>query len=208
MTFPKVPLLVPATFCITTFLAMGCNLPDIDLDTNGDEDEDEDEEEEDTEGESDTDEPGISGGGVDSEGGEDPTATTQPWGESGGVDSEGFETESGYDTDYGTDTGGGNAGAGCVAYCEVELACGQYYASADECQTACAEELASVGECAPHLDAVNECLGTLGCEEYAAFWVAIDELLNTGETGPFPCDQPFMEFALCGSGGSGGTGGA
>ena len=207
MTFPKVPLLVPATFCITTFLAMGCNLPDIDLDTNGDEDEDEDEEEEDTEGESDTDdEPGISsGGGVDSEGDDDPSATTQPWGESGGVDTEGFETDSGYDTDYGTDTGGGSGGAGCVAYCEVELACGQFYASAAECQAACADEVASAGECAPQYDAVNECVGTLSCEDYNAFWIAIEELINTGETGPFPCDQPFMEFALCGSGGSGGA---
>jgi hypothetical protein len=206
MTLPKAPLLVPATFCITTFLAMGCNLPDIDLDTKGDEDEDEDEEEGDTEDESDTDdEPGISGGGgVDSEGDEDPTATTEPWGESGGVDSEGFETDSGYETETGTGGGGGGAGAGCVAYCQVELACSQYYASVEECQAACADEVASVGECAPHYDALNECLGTLGCEDYSAFWIALDEIYNTGETGPFPCDQPFMELALCSSGGSGG----
>jgi hypothetical protein len=215
MTFPKTPrLLVPLSFCITTFLASGCNIPWDELTPPADEDEGEDESDSegvDTEGE-DTEggKPSISSAGPSGEAGEETggeDSTTEPWGNSGGADTEGGGYEGGYETDGGYETAGGFPGnAACASYCAAELTCYADYASVEECQAVCDEQAVAAGACATAFDDLNWCLGSLDCEQAAAFWAGFNELVETGSAAPFPCDQALLDFANCDAGGSGGAG--
>jgi hypothetical protein len=188
--------------CLTAALALGttaCNLDGLDsLVSDGNDDDDDDDE---TDGETGGDETGDDTGNDDDDtlpsiegGDDDPNAE--------GGDGPGDGDREGDEGPTADDTGAvpGDASPSCVAYCEVELACGEYYASIDECTTECTYAEVDAGACLGQLTALDACIGTLDCEQFATFFAVLQAVIEGGGTPPvFPCDIELFALAECGA---------
>lgn len=205
----RVPRLLALLAPLSLFLP-ACTIDGLDeLASGGNDDDDDEEEEEETEGEEESDtegdddpKPSIESGDEPNESGNEPnseSASATEGGEESSGGSDPSET-SGWEPETSGDLPGDDA---CVSYCTVELACDAYYASVDECVQACGEQTASAGACADSFANMNLCLGSLGCEDFGAFWAALAALENGDEVGSFPCDVALIEFAQCAEGGAG-----
>jgi hypothetical protein len=160
----------------------GCDLPDVEMPDD------------DEEGGTDGDASGGGGGsakGLTSVGAADDGAAD----ESGGADPADDGNADG--SDGAADSGDAPTSEGCIAYCEVDLACDDYYEDAATCEQDCAISAEDAGVCAPAQDEMYACLGTLDCDAFAAYWEAIDLLLSDVDPGAFPCDAELIAVAEC-----------
>jgi hypothetical protein len=198
-----------------SLLLPACTIDGLDELASGgnddDDDDEEEEEEEETEGEEDSDtegdddpKPSIESGDEPNESGDEPDSesASESATEGGEESSGGWDPSetSGWDPETGGELPGDDA---CTSYCHVELACDAVYASVEECVASCGEQTASVAACADSFAGMNLCLGSLGCEEFSAFWAALAALENGEDVGSFPCDAALLEFAQCAEGGAG-----
>lgn len=104
-------------------------------------------------------------------------------------------------------SGGFEPSSACEAYCQVELACDEFFDTNAECVESCEADRLDSGECAPALDGVNACLASLDCDGFFDFWLGLSMLDSGEDPGEFPCLQPFYDYAVCLDPG-GGVGGA
>jgi hypothetical protein len=215
MRRPRLPrvlaLLAPLALLLPACTVEG--LDELASGGNDDDDEDEDQDDDETEGDEDSDtegdddpKPSIESGDEPSE--SDSESASNSNSESASATEGGEESSGGWDPSGSTgsypETSGDLPGDdACVSYCNVELACDAYYPSVEECVQACAEQSAGAGACADSFAGMNLCLGSLGCEDFDAFWAALAALQNGEEVGSFPCDVALLEFVQCAEGGAG-----
>lgn len=110
-------------------------------------------------------------------------------------DDDGFGDDDGNDDGFGDD--GPGDGSACGEYCTVELACDDFYDSAEACVSDCQAVAVEVGMCVDAWDGLNTCLGELDCESFAVYWDAL-AMLDTGQDpGPFPCAEPLETALVC-----------
>ena len=143
-----------------------------------------------------------SGGSGDSSGPSDPSGSSTSAGS--GLTTAGPDDgqTTGEDPDWPGDTDDGGTGGfppsdACGAYCETELACDDFYPSEQDCMAECDGMRAEAAACAPALDELNACLGSLNCEEFSVYWAAIEAIANEQDPGEFPCLPQLAEFANC-----------
>ena len=198
MNTPKLPLHWILTSMLAGSLA-GCDLPDIDM--PDDDDAGTDGGDADGDGGGGGGSKGLSGGGAADDGGD--AADDGGGAADDGAADDGAADDSGGDApaDSG-DLPGGDASDGCVAYCANELECDDFYDDAATCEADCAASAAELGACAPENDAMYACVGALDCDGFAAYWAAVEMILNDVDPGPFPCADELIALAECADAGA------
>jgi len=104
-------------------------------------------------------------------------------------------------------SGGSEPSSACEAYCQVELACDEFYETNVECVEACERDRSDSAACGPAYDATNACLATLDCDAFFDFWIAMSMLESGEDPGEFPCAAALYDYVVCLSDEDGGTGG-
>ncbi len=197
MNTPKLPLHWILTALFAGSLA-GCELPDID---GPDDDDEAGTDGGDGDGDGDGGgggggSKGLSGGGAADDGADDDGADDDGADDDGAAD-DGAADDSGGDEPADSGDLPGDAGEGCVSYCANELACDDFYDDAATCEAECAASGAEFGDCAPQSDAMYACVGALDCDGFAAYWAAVEMILNDIDPGPFPCAEELVALAEC-----------
>ena len=192
-------LLTPLATVLALGLALpGCSLPDFEdfgdsgAGTAGD----------DERGDDDDDDDGIKkpGGGDDDDDDDDNEGDDDDDDDDNEGDDDDDDDNEGDDDDDSVDETGDGGPIGddaCAAYCDVELACDEYYESTAECMAACGNATADAGQCSYEFDNMNWCLSELDCEEFMIFWQSLAALSEGVEVPPFACAEEFLEYAVC-----------
>lgn len=100
-------------------------------------------------------------------------------------------TTSGTSEGPGSESTTGEPTQACIDSCAVEVECGRFWSSIEECETWCEANLVEAGYfstyCQDAWEGLHACIGGLTCEQYEAY-------LAGGNA--FPCDAAFYTLDL------------